>query len=369
MRWFLLGLLIGVISPARADVFGVPPPFLSRQVAPPTMGTSYIGPGDIAPGAIAWWGGRGYSAASAATGTEKAYNLRRQSDSIACDFLIATTGDMGLSTATCNGSTQGGITPTAFAGVDATGSGSISGTTLTFATGGHIGDVVTGGTTSPGTVIISGTGPTWGVNIFQTVASVTLTLTAGLSVVTAYDHTGNGHDCAQSNPAIQPQYLPGADPAGTKAAIKQIAGSYLTCGTISASQPYTVSPVAIRIANFTNGQLFMVSEGAFTQFGYTNSTNTLLLYAGTSLNAAASDNAWHAFQGVFNGGSSVINVDGSQTAGAAGSGSLSSTYDLLGYSGGSNFIGNWLEDGLWSSARSTGVQNSMSSNQHTYWGF
>lgn len=64
-------------------------------------GGGYTGPGDIVSGAKSWYGLRAYSAAVAATGTQKAVNVTRASDSHTCDILIATNGDLGSTAAAC----------------------------------------------------------------------------------------------------------------------------------------------------------------------------------------------------------------------------------------------------------------------------
>ena len=66
---------------------------------------TYTGPGDIV-SFTAWYGLRAYSAAVAATGTQKAINITRASDSEVCDVLIATSGSLGL-TANCTGADSG----------------------------------------------------------------------------------------------------------------------------------------------------------------------------------------------------------------------------------------------------------------------
>ena len=55
---------------------------------------AYVGPGDIVSGATAWYGLRAYSAAIAATGTQKAINIRRASDNTTKDILIRKSGNL-----------------------------------------------------------------------------------------------------------------------------------------------------------------------------------------------------------------------------------------------------------------------------------
>jgi hypothetical protein len=63
------------------------------------MGGGYIGPGDLVPGATAWYGLRGYSKAVAWSGTQKAINIRRASDNTTKDIYILTNGALDVSTA------------------------------------------------------------------------------------------------------------------------------------------------------------------------------------------------------------------------------------------------------------------------------
>ncbi len=61
---------------------------------------AYAGPGDIVASATGWWGLRGYTAAVAATGTQKSVTIRRASDDATADIVILTTGYLDVATAT-----------------------------------------------------------------------------------------------------------------------------------------------------------------------------------------------------------------------------------------------------------------------------
>lgn len=60
----------------------------------------YTGPGDVTTGWQAWYGLRAFSKAVAATGTQKAINVRRTSDSATMDILILPTGRLDVATLT-----------------------------------------------------------------------------------------------------------------------------------------------------------------------------------------------------------------------------------------------------------------------------
>lgn len=91
MRWILIwaALLCGSANAQmmQAAVNG-------KKIAP-----SYVGPGDIVSGALGWWGLRAYNAAFAASGTSKAINITRASDSTSVDIAILTTGKLDTATA------------------------------------------------------------------------------------------------------------------------------------------------------------------------------------------------------------------------------------------------------------------------------
>jgi hypothetical protein len=100
---------------------------------------------------------------------------------------------------------------------------------------------------------------------------------------------------------------------------------------------------------------------------YFISGNTLLdMNAGTNLFAGASNSAFHAAQGVANGGSGALFVDGSSATGNTGTnGTGGGAFGL----GNSSLVGQETECGVWPIGFNFIQQSNMNSNQHTYWGF
>jgi hypothetical protein len=68
---------------------------------------TYVGPGDVVSGATFWWGLRAYSAAVAASGTQKAINVRNTGTNETCDVLIATSGGLASTVSSCSGASSG----------------------------------------------------------------------------------------------------------------------------------------------------------------------------------------------------------------------------------------------------------------------
>lgn len=98
-RLVLAVLLLGAaLAGARAQFFTT---MGGASGAP----ASYTGPGDVVSGAKAFWGLRAYNAAYA-TGSNKAVQVTRTSDSETCDVLINSSGNLGNTTG-CSGADSG----------------------------------------------------------------------------------------------------------------------------------------------------------------------------------------------------------------------------------------------------------------------
>ena len=272
--------------------------------APATQ--SFIGAGDIAP-YTAFYSLRGYTAAVAATGTQKAVGVRRGSDNATTDIVILPSGNLDVATAA------------AFTSVDATGTGSISGTTLTF-TGGHLGDVVTGAGVTPGTFIHSGSSPTWTINNSQTVGSETLTLTWGLFVNTIYDQTNNlscgGLTCdmVQASANNQPLLLlTGCGGTGALPCIHgRVFGSHVDAvGSANNFTPNVGAQVSLSlVANRRTSGSSLFTDNGNNRFTVSLSNVWVLVFGGSF---TASDEAWHAANGAIAAASIDVTLDGTVT--------------------------------------------------------
>lgn len=309
---------------------------------------SYTGPADILTGLTHAYGVQAYGSAGT-TGSVKAINVRRVSDGTNKDIDILTTGLLDIATANT------------FAGTDASGTGAITGTTLTF-TGGHVGDWVTGGTVAAGTIIISGSSPTWTVNISQTVASATLTLQYGLFVTTIYDQVGT-YNATQSTTSDQPILVPNGGPNGGPAI--WFNGSSMTLTASSGNAVATITWVGENTGS-SLGPVFASFGGSSS--GY-DPTNKAYLDNGSLATATASDNAWHSIGGVYNGASSIINVDGTNTTVSPG-GTVGSAATIGGNVSASQYFKGFLcEVFSWQSTQATSTQlNSLSVNMQSRYG-
>lgn len=366
MRWiiFLVGLLVAV--PAAAQ-----PKLLQAHASgsPPT----YTGPGDVVSGATAWYGLRGYSAAYAATGTGKSLNVRRASDNATQDIVILTTGAFDIASYNT------------FVGTDATASCTIAGTAVA-CTGAsatlHVSDLITGvGITQPCRVTVTN-GSTTATAVSAGTASTscgtvsvaeTVTFQVAGFAATAYDQAGSSN-ATQATAGSQPQVLPSAINS-LPGLLFNSASTQSLSGTITSSTFTTASEVfvAIRTSAFSNYGGVTNLSGNGTQaavIGFNVTANNAFMYTGaTPITKAATDSVAHAIQGVFNGASSIITVDGSNTT-AVNPGAIVTGQTTVSWGDTANYpTGISGEMGVWGNTVFTLTQIA---NEHTnmaaYWG-
>ena len=128
-----------------------------------------------------------------------------------------------------------------------------------------------------------------------------------------YDQSGNGRDASQSTAAAQPQvtlFDVGGQPALRFAGTSS--QTLLTASFASATSPQTMNGVAVMT---TGGALSWIAAGGpnKNEFGFHGMSNLAEMAASSVITAPATDGAWHSITAVFNGASSILNVDGTDT--------------------------------------------------------
>lgn len=275
-------------------------------------GGGYTGPGDIVSGAAFWVGLRAYSSSIAAGGTQKLANIRNTVTNETCDIIVASNGGFG-NVASCSGSSNG----------------------LSVAT-------------------------------FCALSSGTC------KIAELYDQTGNGVHFLQTTAANQPtlnQSCIGSLPC------VQSAGSpvFMTATTTTQAQPGSFAAEYTQTTNGGYNQLTgSVSDGVNWAVQTDNSGGSKACTGSSALLCAAlSLSQEHAVQGVWNGASnSVINVDGAETTGNAGTNGQGTPTTLLAQAGGGNhfLIGHMAEYGEWYSVNNSTQRTNLCHNIYTYWG-
>ncbi len=344
----------------------------------------YTGPGDVVSGASAWYGLRGYTSAYAAPGTNKAIKIQRRglSDQASCDFVVAPSGALGTTTAGC--SAGGGLTYQQFL-LHGSCTATIASTTLS----------CTSATTTPGS------GDSWeGVGIINTLfnpgncsafvaGAGTCTVSAynqpiptisspesmnfyyQASIPKFYDQTGNGFDMVNTGGPEDPWF-----------AVSCYNGTPCVWGTVFSypvlqstggpfrAQPYSLvwdgsmfNPLGHINAIFGSGSDAM---GA----GYDATSNKAWMSGGLNVTATATWLNQNVIVNVFNGASSVLSVNNTNSTVNAGTAALSVTNFLYSLDAGGTLqsaIANH-EFGIWPSALSAGNITSLCHNMFVAWG-
>jgi hypothetical protein len=207
------------------------------------------------------------------------------------------------------------------------------------------------------------------VNQAQTIGvAETISMQYGLYVTEAYDQTGNSRHATQATAGNQPQLLPSGGISTSLPAMSFTNNGALLTGTItSVAQPWTMSAVAERNARTTtiNGILM----GPSGQFFFAGTANFVQLFAGTTAGPAQTDGSPHALQGIANGASGVINVDGTSTTENPGTNGTGTALGIGGNASLGQLLSGYIgEAGLWPSGFTTPQIASMHTNQSAYWG-
>lgn len=192
-------------------------------------------------------------------------------------------------------------------------------------------------------------------------------------VATVYDTSGTTNcttacDYTQATNALRPTIKHNCFATGIYCMVftptQWLQSPNLLAGAVA--QPFSLSGVAERSGAFTTFGDFFGSSGDDVQFGFTSSTNTAFLYAGSVGTATAADSAPHAIQGLGNGASSSVYIDGSSSSISAGTNSIATALRLGGNA--NKFTGYLGESGVWSADKSANF-SAMNSNQHSRNGF
>lgn len=181
-------------------------------------------------------------------------------------------------------------------------------------------------------------------------------------LTTWYDQSGNGFHATQATAGAQPQLVlnySGALPAILFSGAQILEYHFIT----NIVQPFTYSWVAARTGAIGSYGDVLASV-SFIQTGFNNGPNAVFMYATSAApSVAATDGVLHSVQNVFNGASSVLNVDGSATTESPGTSQTSNVIDIGGNESGNFLTGVVLEGIVWPFSAA-----SIRANQKAYYG-
>jgi len=271
---------------------------------------TYTGPGDIT-SFTAWYScTRGYSAAVAATGTQKACDLRRASDNATCTVLVGTNGKVDYTA----GTPCGGQTVTAWIGAS---------------------------------------------SAFVSKAYDQTNRNACMSTTTC--------DMVQTSSGSQPSLvLTGCGVPGTLPCISAAASQQLASANTFAPASGNVSLSVLANSSNANAETF-VGESAANSVRSGLSTNQWLLNGHADfLAVVASDGVWHAGNGVIASGTnnSIMNIDGTETSGTLTL--YTGTANPIFSQGGAEYVaeGGFIDNTVWTQT----IRAKLCANQAAYYG-
>lgn len=206
-------------------------------------------------------------------------------------------------------------------------------------------------------------------NTVSIVTFCTVTNTS-CSVSKAYDLTGNTRDVVNATLASMPPVVFSSSPTGTLPVINCGGGTNAflqTASTFTQAQPLSLTYVANRNGTVQAGGLIGTNNTSVYMGGSSGANNAVIIAAGTGISGTASDNAWHAVNGLMNGNgtSSAINVDGTDTLGAAGTTGFSANNIRLCRANTSEFLGLVAEAYIWASSNTSTDRGNLSTNAHS----
>lgn len=199
-------------------------------------------------------------------------------------------------------------------------------------------------------------------------------VTCDVFVNTVYDQAGSVN-MVNASPSTQPLLLftgcTGTAPACMTFAS---ASNQVLTGTMPITgQPFTLEGVASRTANPTTSQTVFGNVNV-VQLGFINVASHAFLYAGGTLGttASATDSVVHAMNGTLAGASSILNVDGTETATVEAATGIVATASgsSLGSNGsaGNLLTGQFYEWGVLTATASTPIRNAACHNASVAWG-
>jgi hypothetical protein len=186
------------------------------------------------------------------------------------------------------------------------------------------------------------------------------------SITIAYDQSGNGRDLPQSTTAPV-LVLGGAPNSLAHARMTSAAFGFVSAGSFTPATGVVSMSVVARRAVGTGACVLFRENGALNRMQATAAAATWQVVGGTvgSIVAAAPDAAWHAATAVIDTTGSVLNIDGTETAGSV---TGNTTPGLITVQGGATTTCDQAEWVFWDNYTLTPAERTaLSQNQRDYW--
>jgi hypothetical protein len=206
------------------------------------------------------------------------------------------------------------------------------------------------------------------INTWVTAHSVTT-----IKISKVYDQSGNARHATQSSLGAMPTLVlgPVTGLTASRPAMHFAAASTQTlvfATAVTQAQPLSMSSVYQRTNVNTGFFNTLIADSTAVGFLLPPGTNLAGEFAGSSVSVAAADNAFHKIQGLLNGASSALFLDGTNTGSlSAGASGFTGTL-AIGNDTSSRYLDGYIcEVGAIGGDKSANFA-ALDSNQHSYWG-
>lgn len=187
------------------------------------------------------------------------------------------------------------------------------------------------------------------------------------TVKTIYDKVGTA-DCTQATIANRPVFTQNALNSSWGMTFTAASTQSFSCGTFTGSQP--LSLVGVFKPSGATGEIFDITDGSFGGIivEWQGGASAIRMYAGSTIDVTTTS-AFHAFQGIFNGVSSISANDGVETTGNVGAQNLSALTMTIGnaaFNSPADLVG--MEFGYVNGTINGGNRTSLNTNMHAAYG-
>lgn len=187
-----------------------------------------------------------------------------------------------------------------------------------------------------------------------------------------YDQSGAALDISQATTTQQPQLVLAVQ--NSRAIVRFVRANITeldSAGTVTQAQPFTAAAVAARRTGSGNFNSIFGNPGFTIGMDFRGVATDIEFYSSSFVFAVgATETSFHSLVGLFNGASSVIAINGSETVLSPGTVGLSSIISVGGFN---NTAGQAADSDmgefiLWNSGLNLSQRNTVHSNQSTWWG-
>lgn len=201
-------------------------------------------------------------------------------------------------------------------------------------------------------------------------AWVTANSVTTIRVTKIYDQSGNAYHLENGTPEQRATLVLNVVNGKPALLFTSSASQVMTksTGVAQLTQPFTFSHCSVPNVGAGAGAVLAIYDGGSDISLVYYDNGSALIHAGSGVGNTAADDTFHSVQGVLNGASSIINIDGTETTGLNAGTNVCDTNIKMG----DNFFGAFFngyvcEAGTWDAGFDGTQRSNMNANQEAYW--